>query len=52
MVVKESLHLGQKVLVGENRLNGVVDGLTQTFVGVIVDGQGLMLLEYNEIWEA
>ena len=52
MVAKESLHLGQKVLVGENRLQGVVEGLTQTFVGVIVNGQGLIFLDYKEVWEA
>ena len=52
MINKEKLHLGQEVLVGKERLRGVIDGLTQNYAGIIIVGGPLMLVNYNDIWEA
>ena len=52
MVIKETLHLGQEVLIGDRREKAVVDGLTQTYAGVIIKGGPLMLVEYADIYES
>lgn len=49
MVDKRDLHLGQMVLVGKERKPAVVDGLTQTFAGVFVLGEGYEFCDYDEI---
>ena len=49
MVNKETLHLGQRVLVTDGQLEGVIDALTQTFVGVNIVGGGYALYDYDEI---
>lgn len=51
MVDKRDLHLGQMVLVGKERKPAVVDGLTQTFAGVFVLGEGYEFCDYDEIVE-
>lgn len=50
MIPKETLHLGQEVLVGDRRERAVVDGLSQTFAGVIVNGGPLMIVAYEKIF--
>ena len=49
MVEKEKLHLGQLVLVGANREPAVIDGLTQTFAGVRLQGGGYEFYGYEDI---
>lgn len=53
MVDKGMLHLGQAVIVGTDRTPAVIDSLTQTFAGVIVQGGGYKFLQYEDIalWE-
>lgn len=49
MAEKEKLHLGQVVLVGAERMVGIIDGLTQTFAGVRLDGGGYVFCGYGEL---
>ena len=49
MVNKNELHLGQAVLVGTEMKKAVIDALTQTFAGVVLQGGGYGFYEYNEI---
>ena len=49
MVAKESLHLGQRVLVGAEKRPAVIDGLTQTFAGVIIQGGGYEYYGYDQL---
>lgn len=49
MAEKEKLHLGQVVLVGAERMVGIIDGLTQTFAGVRLDGGGYVYCGYGEL---
>lgn len=49
MVAKEQLHLGQVVLVGADKVKGVIDGLTQTFAGVSLQGGGYDFYGYDEM---
>lgn len=49
MVRKETLHLGQVVLVGAEKREAVIDGLTQTFAGVDIPGVGYKFVGYEEI---
>lgn len=49
MVEKEKLHLGQMVLAGAEKKEGVVDGLTQTFAGVVLLGGGYGFYGYDEL---
>ena len=49
MVNKETLHLGQLVLVGANREPAVIDGLAQTFAGVRLQGGGYEFYGYDAI---
>lgn len=49
MVSKEMLHLGQRVLVGAEKREAVIDGLTQTVAGVVYVGGGYDFCEYEEL---
>lgn len=49
MAKKESLHLGQKVYFGENRVEAVVDALTQTTIGLVV-GAGYIIGDYKDVY--
>lgn len=49
MVNKEKLHLGQVVLVGAEREQGVIDGLTQTFAGVSLQSGGYEDMEVSYV---
>ena len=49
MVRKETLHLGQVVLIGAEKREAVIDGLTQTFAGVDIPGVGYKFVGYEEI---
>ena len=49
MVAKEELHLGQRVLAGAEKKEGIIDALTQTFAGVIILGGGYEFCRYKEI---
>lgn len=49
MVDKNTLHLGQVVLVGEKKEPAVIDGLTQTFAGVKLQGGGYDFFGYEEM---
>lgn len=51
MVDKTKLHLGQEVLVGDDKRPAVIDGLTQTFAGVMLLGGGYDFMSYDEISE-
>lgn len=50
MVKKEELHLGQKVFYGADREEAVIDGLTQTVAGLIVNGKGYVFSDYMGIF--
>lgn len=52
MVNKESLHLGQRVLYGDDRREAVVDGLTKTVVGLVLLGEEgrYVICEYSELY--
>lgn len=43
------LVIGQEVYYGPEGLHAVVDGLTRTFVALIVDGLGLVIADYGDI---
>lgn len=43
------LVIGQEVYYGPEGLRAVVDGLTRTFVALIVDGIGLVIADYGDI---
>ena len=51
MIAKETLRLGQEVLFGISRERAVVDGLTQTFVGLVLAGGGYVYCDYSELYE-
>ena len=50
MVTKESLHLGQEVLVGAEKIKGVIDGLTQTFAAVSLKNGVYDFFHYEEVY--
>ena len=50
MVEKETLHLGQKVLVGDEKEPGVIDGLTQEYAGVMMEYGGYEYVDYGELY--
>lgn len=45
------MHLGQVVLVGADKMEAVIDGLTQTFAGAQLLGGGYGFYGYDEIEE-
>lgn len=49
MVDKTKLNLGQRVLVGDEMKEGVIDALTQTFAGVVLQGGGYGFYNYDRI---
>lgn len=49
MAQKESLHLGQQVLYGEQKTEAVIDALTQTAAGIVVDGK-YIICRYADIY--
>lgn len=49
MISKESLHLGQHVWFGAEKREGVVDGISQTVVGLMMVGGGYVLAEWDEL---
>lgn len=50
MVAKEELRLGQRVWYGADRLGAVVDGLTQTVVGLRLDEGGYVIVRYEDVY--
>lgn len=51
MIAKETLRLGQEVLLGSSREHAVVDGLTQTFAGLVLADGGYVYSDYSELYE-
>lgn len=51
MIAKETLRLGQEVLLGSSRERAVVDGLTQTFAGLVLADGGYVYSDYSELYE-
>ena len=51
MVDKTKLHLGQEVLVGDDKSPAVIDGLTQTFAVIRRWDGAYDFVEYDEISE-
>lgn len=49
MISKESLHLGQKVWYGAEKVEAVVDGITRTCVGLVLKDGGYILAKWEEI---
>lgn len=50
MVEKEQLHLGQRVLVGDERDPGVIDGMTRDYAGVMMEYGGYEYVDYGELY--
>lgn len=50
MIAKETLRLGQEVLFGSERTKAIVDGLTQTFAGLMLENGGYMYADYSELY--
>ena len=49
MINKELLHLGQRVLYGDERVDATVNALTQTEVGLIV-GDDYIIGDYEDVY--
>lgn len=50
MVAKEELRLGQRVWYGDERREAVVDGLTQTVIGLRMGDGGYVIGEYADVY--
>lgn len=52
MVAKNELRLGERVLFGEARLRGAVDGMCYDWVGIRLDMGGYVIADWDDVyWE-